>query len=844
MKRFRFLTLLLPLALLAGCGDGGSGSNGNTPATFSITTTVLPQGFEGVAYSAQVDSANGVAPVTFAWASGFTPPAWLSISATGQLSGTPTAAATHALEITATDSSMTPVSVTRTLSLSVIAAPDITTTALARAIVGQGYSEQLNHNGTGASQLTFAVAATSPALPTGVNLSPGGSFSGSPSVGGLFVLEIELRNGATVIDTSTLDLVVYESIPYTYVEDAFEPNDGTGTATQLLPGASPAGRLSVGNPAVQATPLTLNSDQNITKPDPDDYFAFNIANPGTISVDVFFRGLVGEVDVALWFYTGSPTHQVVKVAESAGYQTDDEHIVYHNAQLSNGIGAGYYYLQVNAPSDASQALWNRNAYTFRVSFNDLTIASDHLEADSAGGSINEQVVAYNQGGSPTAPQWSIVAGTLPNGVSFTTDGRFTGTPTEFGLYDFTVHVEDGGLITEREIKTRFFDSSAGDYWQLRGDRRIYDPGNNNPLLETFGDAMVVAPHPDYPTEGAIYVLGGYSDQMLDTVRVFHTDRAGIPTAKQFKFEDIGKNLPNSLRYHGAKFVQHTYGGYIYVVGGEIGLQATGHTPGDLWRSVYRLQVADGAGTALSHPLSTAWELLTELPDTAPGGEDIKGWAEFGLCVDDQANDADDRIYLLAGRYDLEDSVGSATYSRKFHDEVLMFECPTTSSSGGVWHWKNDTAPYTPRRFPAVAMLNGYIYIVSGREGAVGQTGSGGNIADYIEMYQPDNFQTNGALSTAGSSSFPTLNGGGGYYPMYAELNGSLYVWCGWDSNFAGTKALHRFDPNGSSGSVTRLTDADWGTGFGGGVAHDGKLWLISGIGHGAHSEAKNLVYFP
>ena len=112
------------------------------------------------------------------------------------------------------------------------------------------------------------------------------------------------------------------------------------------------------------------------------------------------------------------------------------------------------------------------------------------------------------------------------------------------------------------------------------------------------------------------------------------------------------------------------------------------------------------------------------------------------------------------------------------------------------------------------------------------------------MYQPDNYQTNAALSTAGKTQFPTLGGGGGYYPMYATLNGSLYVWCGWDTNFAGTKALNRFDPNGASGTVTRLTDADWGTGFGGGVAHDGKLWIISGIGHGAHSEAKNLVYIP
>ena len=423
---------------------------------------------------------------------------------------------------------------------------------------------------------------------------------------------------------------------------------------------------------------------------------------------------------------------------------------------------------------------------------------------------------------------------LPNGVTFTTDGRFTGTPTEFGLRDFTVRVEENGVSVERDIKVRFFDSAAGDYWQVRGDRLMYDGTSTpatNTLYEAWGDDMVVAPHPDYPTEGAIYVLGGFNNQMLDTVRVFHTDRAGIPADKHFKFEDIGVDLPNSVRYHRAAFVQHSYGGYIYCVGGEIGAAQGLHTIGDLWRGVFRLQVADGGGAALSHPLGTTWETLAELPDTAPGGEDIKGWGEFGLAVADDASDANDRIYLVAGRYDLEDSVGSATYSRTFHDEVLMFECPTTGAGTGTWFVKNDTAPYTARRF---------------REGVVGLTGSGTNIADYIEMYEPDNFQSNVALSTAGSASFPTLQATGGYYPMFATMNGSLYIWCGWDINFEGTRALNQFTPNGGGvgGSVTRLQDADWGTGFGGGIAHDGKLWIISGIGHGAYSEAKNLVYLP
>ncbi|MCC6464066.1 MAG: hypothetical protein IT463_01855, partial [Planctomycetes bacterium] len=99
-------------------------------------------------------------------------------------------------------------------------------------------------------------------------------------------------------------------------------------------------------------------------------------------------------------------------------------------------------------------------------------------------------------------------------------------------------------------------------------------------------------------------------------------------------------------------------------------------------------------------------------------------------------------------------------------------------------------------------------------------------------------------------SFGTL-GTGVYFPMAGVLGGSLYIWCGWDAGPVtgipgGTKYLHRFTPGptGTNGTVTRLMDADWSTGFGAGVAHEGKLWLISGIGHGTESEPRNLVYLP
>ncbi|MBK9974772.1 MAG: putative Ig domain-containing protein [Planctomycetes bacterium] len=836
--------LLLPVLLtLAACGggDAGGGGGGST-VNFAITTTLLPDSLQGVPYSQQLLTVDGAAPVTFAWAAGFTPPAWLSLSSTGVLSGTPTAPGSHVLEVTATDAAMIHAVATRTLALNVLARPRITATALPRAIKGQIYTGQVTHNAPAALGATLALLAGT--LPAGISMSGAGLFSGTTTEGGLHELEIGLFVGSTQVDAIQTDLMVYESIPYTYMEDALEPNDSTGTATQLLAGNAPPGRLTSADRFVQGQTLTLNSDQNITKPDADDYFKFNIGTVGTIKIELFFRGLVGEITASLWFYAGVPTHAVSVVA-TANSQGDDALLEYHNAQLSAGVGAGYYYLQVHAPLDAALGLWNRNAYSFRLSFNDLTIATSQLEANSVGGSIDVPVTGFNQGAAPAAPSWNLVSGTLPAGVNFTSAGHFVGTPADFGLRDFTVALQDSGATVQRAIKVRFFDSSAGNFWQVKGERRLYN-GTSDPVLEAYGDAMVVAPHPDYPAEGAIYVLGGRTDVTIDSLRVFHTDRAGIPAAMQFKFENLNKPMIFPRRYHGAAFVQHSYGGYIYVVGGEIGAATGGHAAGDYFFGVERLQVADGAGNALSHPLASTWQSVANLPQQ-DSGLNIKGWAEFGLAVNDAANDVDDRLYLVGGRYQVEDSVGSGTYGMKFHNAMLMLECPASAGGAGTWYRKLDVNPYSPRRFPAVAMLNGRIYVAAGRSGTVGQTGSGAAPLATIEMIQPDPVAANPALALAGAGQFPTLSEAV-YYPMFAALNGKLYIWCGWDGSAVptGTRRLHSFEPNagGTGGAVVRLCDADWGTGFGGGVAHDGKLWVISGIGHSAESAPLNLRYQP
>jgi hypothetical protein len=72
------------------------------------------------------------------------------------------------------------------------------------------------------------------------------------------------------------------------------------------------------------------------------------------------------------------------------------------------------------------------------------------------------------GGSGTARTWTLVSGTLPPGVTFSSDGtfgNFAGTPTATGTFPITVRASGGGETTQREFTIRI---SADDLsrWHL------------------------------------------------------------------------------------------------------------------------------------------------------------------------------------------------------------------------------------------------------------------------------------------------------------------------------------------------------------------------------------------
>ena len=98
-----------------------------TSVTFTITvtnlaitsTSPLPAGTVGTAYSFQFAGTGGTAPLTWSVASGSTLPAGLTLSSSGLFSGTPTTAGTTTIQIKLADSESPSASITGTFSITI-----------------------------------------------------------------------------------------------------------------------------------------------------------------------------------------------------------------------------------------------------------------------------------------------------------------------------------------------------------------------------------------------------------------------------------------------------------------------------------------------------------------------------------------------------------------------------------------------------------------------------------------------------------------------------------------------------------------------------------------------------
>src|SRR6185437_5714146 len=183
-------------------------------AQLAISTSSLPGGTKGAAYSATLQATGGVTPYSWAISSGSLP-GGLQLSATsGAISGTPTATGTFSFTAKVTDSSSPQQSSSKPLSITVSAtptAPTITTTSLPGGTEGTAYSGTMQATG-GVTPYSWAISSGS--LPGGLQLSATiGAISGTPTATGTFSFTAKVTDSSSPPQSSSKPLSITVTAP-------------------------------------------------------------------------------------------------------------------------------------------------------------------------------------------------------------------------------------------------------------------------------------------------------------------------------------------------------------------------------------------------------------------------------------------------------------------------------------------------------------------------------------------------------------------------------------------------------------------------------------------------------
>ncbi len=241
--------------------------------TLAVTPTTLPRARVGVAYSQLVTATGGMPPYTWRLASGTLPAGITLGTATGQLTGTPTAAGSAPLALVVTDAAGQTAQGLFTLSVDPATTPtplSIPAFTLPAARVGTPFTHALAAGG-GTPPYTWNLQAGT--LPAGVTLSAAGQLSGTPTAAGTFTPAFRATDAAGATAQAAGTLTVAAAPPLVLTAPALPaaqvgtPYSHTLAATGGVPpymwsvaaGTPPAGLALSGGGVLSGTPTAAGT---------------------------------------------------------------------------------------------------------------------------------------------------------------------------------------------------------------------------------------------------------------------------------------------------------------------------------------------------------------------------------------------------------------------------------------------------------------------------------------------------------------------------------------------------------------------------------------------------------
>ena len=183
-------TYLLTIYATNSAGTARNNATLTVTEPAKITTNFLPDAVKGEPYTFKMSSLYDV-PLRWLITEGEIP--GLSLSVSGDITGTPTEEGTFSVNIQASKPENDDVSSVKAYSLTVREAPSISTSSLPNGKVGTPY-DSVSLNAEGTSPITWKLSGGT--MPAGLVLSSNGYINGTPSEAGTFAFVLDAVNKA------------------------------------------------------------------------------------------------------------------------------------------------------------------------------------------------------------------------------------------------------------------------------------------------------------------------------------------------------------------------------------------------------------------------------------------------------------------------------------------------------------------------------------------------------------------------------------------------------------------------------------------------------------------------